>query len=163
MSITPADVQAAIDVLRQAGDESDDMDFELATELRLAISDLIGHARTTVSLLETEMLRQVEEQPRQVGGLNYMAVNKYRDRDDHDAVEARVVAVARLQAVDQETGEIDPAEAARWAAHWMRKIYVAPSHEAKKGVLDELELDVKQVRAREKVGRRLHVVDPDPG
>lgn len=163
MPITMADIQAAIDVLDQLCEESDDIEFELAADLRIAVDQLKKGATTAITMLEMEMVRQVEGAPRQVGGLNYMAVNRYKERDDHDAIEARVVAAARLAAVDRETGDIDPAEAARWAAHWMRKLYVAPSDQAKKGVMDELELDPQEIRGREVVGRRLHIVDPDPG
>lgn len=161
--ITQADILAASEVLHQLMEESDDMDFERAADIRLALGALILDAREALSLIEMEMVRQVEAAPRQVGRLNYMAVNKYKERDDHDAIEAHVVAAARLAAVDRDTGEIDAAAAARWAAHYMRKLYVSPSVQAKKGALDELEMDPREVRERQAVGRRLHVVDPDPG
>jgi hypothetical protein len=163
MTITQADILAACEVLSQLQEESDDIDFELAADLRLALQSLALDARETLGLIEMEMARQVEGAPRRAGAYNYMAVNKYRDRYDHDAIEARVVAAARLKALNRETGEIDPADAARWAAHLMRKMYVATADKPRKGAMDELELDVTEIREREAIGRRLHIVDPDPG
>lgn len=159
MSITPADILAATDVLTQAQDESDDMPFETAIALREAVTELKRRASETVGLLEMEMLRQVESAPKTVGGVTYIAVNDSKDTWDHDAIEARVVAAARLAAVDHETGEVDPAEAARRAAWFMRKVYVSPSTTAKTGALGELDLDATDVRTRTKKGRRLHEVD----
>jgi hypothetical protein len=159
MSITPADVLAAIDVLVQAQNESDDMPFETAIALREAVEELKRRSNETIGLLTMEMLRQVEAAAKTVDGVTYIAVNDSKDTWDHDQIEARVVATARLAALDKTTGEIDPAEAARQAAWLMRKIYVSPSTTAKVGALGELELDADDVRTRKTKGRKLHEVD----
>ena len=159
MSITPADILAATDVLTQAQNESDDMPFETAIALREAVEELKRRAGETIGLLTMEMLRQVEAAPKTVGGVTYIAVNDSKDTWDHDQIEARVVAAARLAAVDPGSGEIDAAAAARWAAHFMRRAYVSPSSTAKVGALSELDLDASDVRTRTTKGRRLHEVD----
>ena len=159
MSITPADILAATDVLTQAQNESDDMPFVVAVALREAVTELKRRATETVGLLEMEMLRQVEAGSKTVGGVTYIAVNDNKDAWDHDAIEARVVEAAKGIATDHETGVMDPAEAARRAAWLMRKIYVSPSTTAKTGALGELDLDATDVRTRTKKGRRLHEVD----
>ena len=162
MGITPADVLAAVDVLVQAQNESDDMEFELAIALRDAAEELKRRTSETIGLLEMEMLRQIEAAPKTVGGVTYLAVNDNKDTFDHDQIEARAVAVARLAAYDKETGEIDVGEAARQAAHLMRKVYVSPSTKAKVGGLGELDLDADDVRTRQTKGRKIHEVDGNP-
>jgi hypothetical protein len=159
MEITAADILAAIDVLRQAQDESDDIDFEVAVDLLAACRQLGREAKVTADLLQMEMLRQVEDAPKRVGTVNYMAVNDNTTTFDHDQIEAAVVAIAKEHLVDHETGEIDPVEVARQAAHWMRRVYVSPSSSAKIGVLGELDVDVDTVRQRTKKGRKLYEID----
>lgn len=157
--IEEADILAAIDVIRQATQEADDSDFERAVALRNAIRSLVSESRTAIGMLEAEMLRQVEESPRQFGGVNFMAVRDYRESFRHDEIEGGVVGAAISAATDRATGEIDPKEAARQAAYMMRRLYVSPSTTAKKTELDRLGLERKEVVEREYRGRRLHEVD----
>ena len=157
MTISPADIRAAIDVLRQAQNESDDIDFDLAAELRLACQELGRTNRETISLLETEMLRQCEAGSKEHDGIVYIAVNNRKDIYDHDMIEARVVEMARERAVD-ENGVVNAAEAARQAAHLMRGAYVAPSTTARKGALEAM--GVSDAVSKQTKGRKLHEVDP---
>lgn len=159
MSITAADILAAIDVLEQAQEESDDIKFELAVDLRKACQTLGRQAKKTADLLEMEMLRQVEAGAKQVGDINYMAINDNKFVFDHDLIESEVVAAARDLAIDRETGEIDPHEAARQAAYMMRQIYVSPSTTGKIGAINEVGMDLGKVREREKKGRKLLEID----
>lgn len=159
MSITAADILAAIDVLEQAQEESDDIDFRLAVDLRKACQTLGRQAKRTADLLEMEMLRQVEGGAKDIDGIQYMAINDNKTTWDHDSIESWVVAVAREKSINKETGEIDVDEAARQGAHWMRRIYVSPSTTAKIGALGEMGLDGDTVRERETKGRKLYEVD----
>ena len=135
------------------------MQFERAVILRNAVRQLIAEGRETLSLLETELLRQVEGAPRQVDGVNFMAVKDYKESFRHDAIEGGVVGAAISAATDRSTGEIDAHEAARQAAHLMRRLYVSPSVTAKKTVLDDLGIDRKEVIESEYRGRKLFEVD----
>ena len=159
MSITAADILAALDVLFQAQEESDDMSFDLAIELRAASRELARQAKKTADLLEMEMLRQVEDGPKMVGTVNYFAVNDNKTTWDHDRIESDVVARAKEAALDRQTGEFVADEAARQAADMMRQIYVSPSTTAKMGALSDLGVDIPTVRQRERKGRKLHEVD----
>jgi len=161
MSITPADILAAIDVLTQAQNESDDISFELGVELRAACKELARQSKVTSDLLEMELLRQVEDGPKQVGSVNYLAVNDNKMTFDHDRIESDVVTEARRRAVDEETGDIDPGEAARQAAYMMRQVYVSASSTAKIGALGDVGVDIPSVRTREKKGRKLLEVDTE--
>lgn len=162
MDITPADVLAAVDVLQQVVEESDDCEFERAVELRNACRELIAHTRATISMLESEMLRQVEAAPRTFGDVTFIAVNDNVQRFDHDAIEAGVIVKAVDLAVDRETGEIDPKEAARQAAYLMKSTYVSPSTVAKKSALERhLGLDVDSVVSKESRGRKLLEVEAE--
>lgn len=159
MSITAADILAAIDVLEQAQEESDDIDFELAVNLRKACQILGKQSKKTADLLEMEMLRQVEAGSKEFGGIQYVAANDNKTTWDHDSIESWVVGAARTKAINTETGEIEADEAARQAAHWMRRVYVSASTTAKIGALGELGLDGEAVREREKKGRKLLEID----
>lgn len=159
MSITPGDILAAVDVLRQVNGEVDDIGFELAVELRAACQDVIEQARGAIAALEIEMLEQVESSPKQVGRITYIAIDDRSTRFDHDSIAKAVVAAAKERAVDQETGEVVVARAVAEAVDLMRMVYVAPSSKAKQTALTWLGLDTDDVIERTKKGRKLHEVD----
>ena len=143
-----------MDVLRQAVTEVDDMDFELAVELRDAVRELILEAKTAEAAYDSEMLEQVEAAPRKVGSKVFMAVDRRVERVQHDDI----AAAAIRKAVEFADG--DATVAARTAVHLVMTTYVSPSTKAKKGAIERsLDLDPKKVIHSKKEGRRLHEVD----
>lgn len=160
MSVNAADLGAAIDLVGEAIEDSDSYDFEEAVAMRDALILLRARAAVAMDLIESEMARQLEGGERQWNGMTYKAVNKYRTRADHDAIEGHVLTVAKDVALDRQTGEIDLDEAVRQAAHLMRQVYVSPSTPAKSGALKSLGLDPWSVVSRERTGRGVAVSDP---
>jgi hypothetical protein len=159
--VTPADIAAAIDVLREAAEQSENMDFDDAVALVDAIKEMRSAAGVTISMLEMALLAQVEIAPRQVGGRAFIAVDDGPLRYEHDRIESQVIDWATLQATDRETGLTNAREAARQATWMMRQVYVSPSTTAKVAALKEMEIPMDEVRTKEKKGRKLHVVETE--
>lgn len=161
MTITQADILAAVDVLREAAAEADDIDFEQAVALRSACTESIAAARQAIAALEVAMLEQVESAPKQVGRVTYIAIDDRTTRFDHDDIARQVVAVAKERATDPETGEVVTSRAVAEAVDLMRMAYVAPSSKAKQTALTYMGLDPDDVTERTKKGRKLHEVDAE--
>ena len=148
--ITPADVAAAEDVIRAIGEMSDSIGFELAAELRQALCKLTNTTKDTMALLNTELLRQVEAQPRRHNGITYDRKPKRTWRFDHEMIRSRIVDAVcdsgnRGVAMD--------------ALDLHSAIYVSPSSTAKVGGLDKIGLAKKEAGTYENLGYELDVTD----
>lgn len=148
--ITPADVAAAADVVRAIGEMSDSIGFEEAAELRQALCELMPVVKDTIALLNTELLRQVETQPRRHNGYTYDRRPKRRWKFDHELIRQ---AIANQFGVGQARRSIVDALDAHAA------IYVSPSTEAKVGGLRKVGLEKKDAGSYENLGYELDVTD----
>lgn len=159
MSVTLADVMAALDVVSQMLNECDSMTVDEA----LAMHDLIGQLGSEVkraeSMLETQAKQLLEGGGRQIDDRMYgvQRTGKWRFRHDDLAEAIRVQALS----VDKTSGEQRSArEAVDVAIALMREAYVSNSTEPKKGLLAKLGFtDTPQIADWERTGTKLVVTD----
>jgi hypothetical protein len=148
--ITPADIAAAADVVRAAGESADSIGFEEAAELRQALVALTMATKDSLALLNGELLRMVEAQPRRHDGITYDRRPKRAWRFDHELVRSRIVdAVAGTGNRSVVMDALDLHSA----------IYVSPSTIAKVGGLEKIGLTKKEAGTYENQGYELEVVD----
>lgn len=151
--ITPADVAAAEDVVRAAGESADSIGFEEAADLLQAVERLETAVKDTKSLLRTELLRMVEAQPRRHDGITYDRKPKRRWTFDHELIRGTIV----MSMLDSYGPEVR--DAVQRALDFHSGIYVSPSTTAKIGGLDKIGLGKKEAGRYENLGYELDVVD----
>lgn len=100
--------------------------------LRRDLQYLIGTYRAQLAKVVDEAGGEVE-----IDGARVYTRTKWKIRYDHDRIGERVVVMAtKIMDGDEIVGTVDdPEEAARRAVALMRKLYLAPSSEPKKGEL----------------------------
>jgi len=158
MTITPADIQAAIDVVVAAGESADSIGFEEAADLRVALVELTNATKDSLALLSGELLRMVEAQPRRHDGRTYDRKPKRSWRFDHELIRRKITDLACES--DHKTGEVpDVAGAVTEALELHADIYVSASSTAKVGGLKKLGLEKKTAGTYENLGYELDVVD----
>jgi hypothetical protein len=156
--ITPADIRAAADVVRAAGESADSIGFEEAADLRVALLDLQTATKDSLAVLSGELLRMVEAQPRRHDGFDYSRRPKTSWRFDHELIRHKITDL--VCAADHKTGEVpDVAGAVGEALELHADIYVSPSSPAKVGGLRKIGLEKKQAGTYENQGYELDVVD----
>lgn len=148
--ITPADLAAAEAVVRDAGESADSIGFEEAADLLQALDGLENAVKDTKALLRTELLRQVEKQPRRHNGITYDRRPKRTWIFDHEKIRE---AIARQFGVGQAYRSIVDALDAHAA------VYISPSTTAKVGGLKKIGLDKKDAGSYRNDGYELDVVD----
>lgn len=158
-NLSAADVQAMVDVVDTIAELSDSTEFELAAELRIELIELGKRVRSTVGLIETQMMNQLEDAPRRFGDRTYEVVDDGVQRADHDAIFDKAIVVSMRRAVNTETGEINTEKALQEMALIVQSLYVSPSTLAKVGGIEAIGLDKRKVRRWEKKGRKLSVVE----
>lgn len=128
---TPADIEAAIDVVDDIARESELLGVEDAVNTLEALERLAAAVREASSLIETQAVQQLE-QPKVINGRRYVRHDEYKRRFNHD----RIAKMAAERGVADRNGEIlSPRDAARNTANLMRKIYVSDSSTAKVGMM----------------------------
>ena len=128
---TPADIEAAIDVVDDIARESELLALRDAIAALEALDRLAHAAREARTLVEMQMVALLE-QPQIVDGRRWKRSDEYKRRYEHD----RIVKMVADRAIADRNGELlDAKAAARNAANLMRKIYVSPSTDAKVGML----------------------------
>lgn len=153
--ITPADVAAAEAVVRDVGEMSDSIGFEEAADLRTALLTLLDATKGSLAVLETELLRQVEKQPRRYRGFTYDRKPKRSWRFHHEEIRQKTVSTILAQ-----TGPVPGLKDALVDALDLHSdIYISPSTEAKVGGLKKIGLEKKDAGRYENKGYELDVVD----
>jgi hypothetical protein len=156
--ITPADIRAAADVVRAAGESADSIGFEEAADLRVALLELDKATKDSLAVLSGELLRMVEAQPRRHDGRTYDRRPKRTWRFDHELIRHSITDI--VCEANHETGEVpDVAGAVVEALELHADIYVSPSTTAKVGGLKKVGLEKKQAGTYENQGYELDVVD----
>lgn len=158
--LTTGDFEAILDVLRQIGEESDQLPTSTAIAYRGQLERVSAELRRAQSLVDTQLL-QLLEQPFVVDGHRYTNSPKRVRRFDHDRLARMIIGMARI---DRETGEIrDVDEALAVAAHLFLKIYTSRSTEAKsteiKSRLGVGDLEEENLAFYETTGRTIKVYD----
>lgn len=161
MQMTPQDVQALVDVLRDVGEESDHMPIEHAAVMREEVIKLIAAARETLSLIESEMLRQCEGSPKVVDmpdGTRQTLLNSpdYALTFDHHLVLDRAWKTALHEGM-RDDGSVDWGSVGRRMEHFVTSLYLSPSREPKRGGLALVGIDPRAVETKEMRARKLVV------
>lgn len=142
-------------------EQSDQVSFEQAVELMDAVKAVERSCREAMSLLESELMRQLEGGARQVGTRVFARVDKYKDRVDHPTIERAVVQHAVSAATDRETGEIDPRTAAVEAVRGMHDLYLAPATKVKTSKLKNYDVAFGVIQ-KVADGTKMEVVETKP-
>ena len=159
MSITKADVLAALDVVRQLTDEIDDLDAAQAIAMRDEIDALQRAAKFCHEMLTTRTLSALDGQPVIVGSKVYAAKAKGKWRVDHKSIRAVVFERAMQECVHEVTGELISQKAAKAAIDMMYELFVSPADFPKQGGLKNLGLTNRHVGVWEHTGSELKTMD----
>lgn len=145
--MTPEDIRAAADVLTDVNEASDSLSIEDAVSYREAVSDLMGAARMTLALIDTQLVTTLES-PREINGMRYeVRKSDGKWRPDHAKVASTVKSYSLI---DHDTGEMRTApDAVERAMSIMEDLYVAKSTMPKTGALDRLRLKKWDVAEQE--------------
>lgn len=159
--MSPEDLKAVVDVLRDVGEESDHMPIEHGAVMREEMIKLIGVAKQTLSLIESEMLRQCERAPKVVDmpdGTRQTFLNspEYSLTFDHHLVMDRAWKTA-LDDGMREDGSIDWSRVGRKMESLVSALYLSPSREPKRGGLALIDIDPRAVESKELKARKLIV------
>ena len=158
------DLAATVDYIGGITEAADQVDFETATDLRDALELVRKAAAEAASLLEGQMLKQLEDGSREYGKRVWVRTRRYVDRHDHDVLVARVEEAAIAAAVDKTTGEINARTAVQQATTRLRKLFLSPADKAKTTVAEkDLGLERDDYVSREYQGYKLSVTELDPG
>lgn len=142
---TLADLQATVDYVNSITEQSDSLEFELASELFDALGRVAASVKAAQDLLTSQMLSRLEDGgPRVFGNERFERVRKYTERTNHEAVVAAVVENAAYSDT--------PRQAAMAAAMMMQAIYLNRSTDAKKGAVDKLSVARDAVFSKEYTG-----------
>lgn len=161
MKMTPQDVQAVADVLKDVSEESDHMPIEHAALMREEVIRLIVVARETLSLIETEMLRQCEGSPKVVDmpdGSRHVFLNSpdYSLTFDHHLVLDRMWKTA-LDDGSREDGSVDWGVVGQIVETLVTSLYLSPSREPKREGLKKVGIDPRAVESKTLRARKLIV------
>lgn len=153
--ITPADIQAAIDVVTQLSNEADSQSVEDAVELIGLCSALTKASNDAKAMLEARALSQLEGAPRQIGDDVYMAKPDGKWRTDWAELRRKVLSAGLVS----EEGEIlrTKQQVAQRVYGIMMELFVSPSSQPKKGGLEAIRTELKEVSAWEKGKSKLVV------
>jgi hypothetical protein len=154
--MTPNDIRAAIDVLVELQNDSDSLDIESAVAHREAVNELMTAVRTTLALIDTQLV-SILESPREINGNRYeVRKSDGKWRPDHSKVQGAV----KKAAIVDDNGEVrDTYDAVDRAMIAMEDLYVSASTMPKVGALDRLGLKKWQVASQEP-GQRVLKVTP---
>lgn len=154
--ISKGDVLAAIDVLVQLTEESDQLEADEAIVMMELLADLKSKAAIAYGSVQTAVVNKLESGSREIEGRLYYRKAAGVYRTYHADVHAAVVG----QSVVDRDGVIrDAKEAAQRAVHLMEMLYVSASTNPKIAGLDALGLSKKKVMRWEKTGTTVNVVD----
>lgn len=125
---TPADIDAAIDVLYDVSKEATEgMGFDEAIALRASLQLLIREARQTLSDVESEMCRQVEKHAKTIDGVTYRRGAKKSITTDHERLLSIAYQRALDEATNQEDGTVDWEALGEYMRDIMISLYLSPS------------------------------------
>jgi hypothetical protein len=158
MTISPEDLQAARQVVHEVGEESDDMDFTAAIQLRRELQRLAATVKSSLSLVETEMLRQVEKNAKTVNGVTYARTANKVARTDHERLLSLAYKRALGDATNPEDGSVDWTLVGEAMSNIMTSLYLAPSTTPKAGGLDFLGVEPSDVITETIKGYKLIVL-----
>jgi hypothetical protein len=156
--ITVADIDAAADVIAQVKENSDQVAFELAAGQRAALIRVKKAAEEAIAMLETELLRQVEKNPRSVGGLTYTRGPKKVTSWSHELILDRAWKKALADSTNQQDGTIDWDHLGQAIRELVTDLYLSPSVKAKTGGLSYVGLKPADVSTETTKGTVLVVV-----
>lgn len=152
--IEPADIEAANDVVYKCGQEAENLDFDRAIALRSRLLCLISDAKTALSNVEQDMVRQVEHQAKKINGITYTRGAVKSTTTDHE----RLLSVAyqrALQEATQPDGNIDWEALGEYFGNIIVSLYLAPSTKPKVSGLDFLNVGKKQYTTERITGWKL--------
>lgn len=141
-----AELRTMLDYLARLTEQSDQCDFELASDLVDALGHVDRAVETATGMLTGQMLSRLEVDggARDFGPYRFERVRKYTERTDHDAVIDAVV--------EQAMHSDGVAQAARHTAEMLRAIYLSKSVVARKGEIDKLEVPRHKAFSKEYTG-----------
>lgn len=146
------DVAAMCDMLKDIAEQSDALKADEAVKLLDELLRLKKQAAEVAALVESQAKR-VLEQPIQVGSVLYAVKPAGKYRPDHGVVKRSLVD---WSLIDRATGEtFDREQAVERAVGLCYDAFVAPATMPKKGLLDKLGLDRKDIAHWEQTGTEL--------
>lgn len=160
--VTPQDLVAAADVVRDAANQADQIGFEQAVAQRRELLVLLARVREALSFTEAEILRQVERTPKVSGGQTFVAGADKTVTTNHELVLDRMYKKAMLEAMDPTDGHVDWGVLGQKVGELVQALYLSPSVQAKRGGLGLVGLDARAVETETVRGRKL-IVHGDPG
>lgn len=161
MNITPEDIEAAGDVVRDAREQADHLGFEEAVSQRRELLTLLQEVKDALAMTEQEILRQVERSPKVSGGQTFVSGTDKVRTTNHELVLDRMWKKALLEATDQEDGHVEWELLGEIVREAVTGLYLSPSVSAKRGGLQWVGLDPKAVESETVRGRKL-IVHGDP-
>lgn len=156
---TPADIQAAGQVVVDVQEESDHLGFEEAVIMREALLALKKQVTDAISLVESEMLRQCERAPKVVDfdgrTLTFINGPDKSVKTDHHRVLTALYQHALQLASDAEDGHVDWVALGHILEGLVIDTYLSPSTSAKAGGLSALGLGRRDVETATTTRRKL--------
>lgn len=156
MTITPADILAAADVLQQAAKEAEGTGAAMAIPLLEALDQLDMQAKAARSELKTQAIRGLE-QPLMLGNRVWRKVPSIKKRPEQERIANMVKKLAATP--DPNTGELHAIESVDRAVAIMSALYVSPSAIPKAGGLRILGVYIDDVSNEENTGYDLAFVE----
>jgi hypothetical protein len=155
--IDPNEIDAMCDVLHALEQECENVDFGEATEVRRALGRLITAGQNALSMLESDMVRQVEKHARTVNGVTYVRTPVKSATGDHSLILSAAYKRA-LQDATREDGTVDWEALGEYVADIVTSLYLSPSSNIKRGGLEFLGLDKSRVTTERIKGYKLGVI-----
>ena len=156
-----AELKATQDYLADLTERVESFDFEDSVAVQDEARRVKRKADELMSMIDSELLRQLEAGARDIGRRTFKRTKKYVERDDHGKLESLAIRQAMEAATDAETGVTNAHEAARVAAATMAKLYLNPSAKAKVSVAERLGLERDTFRSREFKEWQISVIEED--
>lgn len=154
--IDPVEIYASSDMVRQCGEEAENLEFDRAIELRDALQLLLAKAKTALANVEMDMVRQLEHQAKKINGITYTRRAVKTFKTDHE----RLLSVAYQRALadaTQQDGNIDWEALGEYYGNIIVSLYLAPSTKPKVSGLEHLGVGKKQFTDERITGWQLGV------
>lgn len=150
------DIMAIVDVLKDVADASDTLTVDEGVAVLEALTALKQAVSQLSSLVDTQMVR-ILEQPQTHNGKVYFRASKGKWRPDHQQIKRLICERA---SVNIETGELQDRDGAvRTAVDLAYEAFVSPSTMPKTGLLNKLGVAKDSVADFERTGFEIRIED----
>jgi hypothetical protein len=158
MTVTKGDILAAIDVLTELINESDQLPVDEALAFHELLGQLQSETKRATGFINTTLKSQLEAGAKQLGDRVYAVKDDGVYQFRHDAISRAIRG--RAIGLDLETGEMnDTQTAVDLAIQLMAEAYRMPSSKPKEGLLKKLGLTKRDVSSWTKRGKKIVVTD----